>query len=197
MKVDQILESVNNYLEKEELHFDYDENIMRYDYGFRLDGVISSIGCNLVVDEDGNGCTITAYPEIGIEKKTRRELEHLLFLLNCNIYRGTWQIDDNNEIRYVKYISLEGDDAVLTYEMLDNGIYAAGSLMQRYADSIVSAIVGASTADEEIGKLFKTDEADTTDKDEDSNDDKDKESSRDDSANSVFMWIKGEFDNKS
>ena len=55
MKVEQIIETINDYFEKEEFHYDFDETILRYDYGFRLDGVINHAGCNLVGDADGDG----------------------------------------------------------------------------------------------------------------------------------------------
>jgi hypothetical protein len=189
MKVEQIIESINNFFEKEEFHYEFDETILRYDYGFRLDGVINRAGCNLVVDADGDGCIITAYPEIGIPEKTMGELEHLLFKMNCNMLRGTWQIDDN-EIRYVKNISLEGDSAVLTYEMLDACIYASATVIEHYADSIVAVIAGASTADEEIKKLFE-DEGDSEKEDAEEDEDNDKDLSREETANSVFLWLNG------
>lgn len=189
MKVEQITETINEYFEKEEFHYDFDETILRYDYGFRLDGVINRVGCNLVVDADGDGCLITAYPEIGVSEKTRDELEHFLFKLNCNMIRGTWQIDDN-EIRYLRNISLEGDEAVLTYEMLDAAIYTAATVIEHYADSIVLVIAGASTADEEIKKLFE-DEEDSEKKDAGEDEDKDKDLSREETVNSVFLWING------
>ncbi len=188
MKVEQIIETINDYFEKEEFHYDFDETILRYDYGFRLDGVINRVGCNLVVDADGDGCLITAYPEIGVSEKTRDELEHFLFRMNCNMIRGTWQIDDN-EIRYLRNTYLEGDKAVLTYEMLDAAIYAVATVIEHYADSIVSVIAGAVTADEEIKKLFEDEEANSENGDADENGDK--ELSREETVNSVFLWLNG------
>lgn len=187
MKVEQIIESINDYFEKEEFHYDFDDTILRYDYGFKLDGVINHAGCNLVVDADGDGCIVTAYPEIGVSEKTRNELEKFLFKMNCNLIRGTWQIDDD-EIRYVKYISLEGDDAVLTFEMLDSGVYAAATVIEHYSDSIMSVIAGASTSDEEIKKLFENEE---DSENEVADKYTDEERSKEETTNSVFLWLNG------
>ncbi len=174
MTVDAIVENIRDFLEREGFHYDFDEEILRFDIGFAIDGPIKSINCMIAADIDGDGCTAIGWPNIGIDKNNERELESLLFRINSNLLNGIWQIVDN-EVRYTKWISLEGD-AVLTDEMLSQCIYGIGHTIKKYCPSILAVNINCSTADEEIRKLYGSEENDS---DEESEDDPDKETPED------------------
>jgi hypothetical protein len=205
MRLEDVIKSINNFVEKEGLCCEYDENHLRYDFSFQPEGVISLVRTNLVIDYDGDGCLFTTYPEIGIVERTRGELEHLLFQINCHIYRGMWQIAFD-EIRYVKSLVISGDDAVLTDEMLGECIYAGGNVVEHYADAIVAVISGASTAEVELQKLFGSDGEDDEDAEEEEMEDAEEEEDAtskqsvneisEETAESIILWLKGDKDDK-
>ncbi len=64
-------------------------------------GILSEMHGSIIIDEEYNTCVTTVYPNIKVEQRTRRELEKLLFRINCHMVLGMWQIK-GDRVRYVR-----------------------------------------------------------------------------------------------
>lgn len=171
MIVSEIINSINEFMEKEEMIYEYDEEKLRYNFGFNLDNaVVLHVDCVLGIDAEGEDILVAGYPEIKLKEETRHELEAFLFGINCRAFRGIWQID-GEDLRYVRCVPLDGN-AMITYEMLDSAVFSIPYIVTKYIDSIVAIVLGYTTAEKELEKFFdeKEEESDEADSDTDNSD---------------------------
>ena len=191
MNASDVIDKITEYFDKEELKYDYNEELMRFDYGFCIDNeIVQKADCLILVDSDGDDCQIVGYPNIKAKQETKKELESLLFGINCNMFRGMWQLC-KDEVRYIRSLALEGD-AVLTDEMLDMAVFSVPNIIAKYADSMIAVVMGYSTADDELKKLYE--EEDTEDQSEEAEETSDQKEYDFDELESILLWVKGDKD---
>ncbi|WP_026658176.1 hypothetical protein [Butyrivibrio sp. AC2005] len=197
MVAKDIVEAIDNFLKKEDFRYEYDEERLRFDFVFGLDETVAkSLSCNIVVDKDGDDCSITGYPSIGGIKRNITDVKLLLFEINCHMGRGTWQLDSDNEVRYTLTMPLEGD-ATITEEMLDCFVYIVPGAVKEYVDSIAAVSMGCSTVEDEVAKLFKNDDEEPeagTDVDEGVS--KTEPKTAEDPIESILFMVQNEHDQK-
>ncbi|WP_029232611.1 hypothetical protein [Butyrivibrio sp. VCB2006] len=192
MNASDVINRITEYFDKEELKYDYNEELMRFDYGFCIDNeIVQKVDCLILVDSDGDDCQIVGYPNIKAKLETKKELESLLFGINCNTFRGIWQLC-NDEVRYIRTLALEGD-AVLTDEMLDMAVFSVPNIIAKYADSMVAVVMGYSKADDELKKLYDED-GDADDQSEDAEETSNQTECNFDELESILLWVKGDKD---
>ncbi len=199
MNPSDVVNRIAEYFDKEEITYNYDEEIMRFDYGFCVDNeIVQKADCLILVDTDGDDCQIVGYPNIKAKPSTKKELESLLFGINCNRLRGLWQLH-NDEVRYIRSLTLEGN-AVLTDEMLDAAVYTIPRIIARYADSMIVVVMGYSTAADELKKLFEeTDDSEDQDAEAENQDEDTEDGSKQTEYNfyaleSILLWVKRDKD---
>ncbi len=191
MNASDVINRITEYFDKEELKYDYNEELMRFDYGLCIDNeIVQKADCLILVDSEGDDCQIVGYPNIKAKQETKKELEALLFGINCNSFRGVWQLC-NDEVRYIRSLALEGD-AVLTDEMLDMAVFSVPNIIAKYADSMVAVVMGYSTADDELKKLYE--EEDTEDQSEVAEANSNQTEYDFDELESILLWVKGDKD---
>ena len=192
MNASDVINRITEYFDKEELKYDYNEELMRFDYGFCVDNeIVQKADCLILVDSDGDDCQIVGYPNIKAKLETKKELEFLLFGINCNMYRGAWQLCDD-EVRYIRSLALEGD-AVLTDEMLEVAVFSVPHIIAKYADSMVSVAMGYSTADDELKKL-DCEEENVENQSEEAEEISNPAERNADELESILLWVKGDKD---
>ena len=193
MIASDIVNRITEYFDKEELTYEYNEELMRFDYGFCVDNeIIQKADCLIVVDSEGDDCQLVGYPNIKAKPSTKKELEWLLFGINCNMFRGMWQLGSNDEVRYIRSLALEGD-AVLTDEMLEMAVFSVPNIIAKYADSMIAVVMGYSTAAEELKKLYP-DADDAEDQEKEAEDSSDQTEYDFDALESILLWVKGDID---
>lgn len=191
MNASDVINRIAEYFDKEELKYDYNEELMRFDYGFCIDNeIVQKADCLILVDSDGDDCQIVGYPNIKAKPETKKELESLLFGINCNMFRGMWQLC-KEEVRYIRSLALEGD-AVLTDEMLDMAVFSVPNIIAKYADSMIAVVMGYSTAEDELKKLYEGE--DTEDQSEEVEENSTQTEYDFDELESILLWVKGDKD---
>jgi hypothetical protein len=214
MIVSEIINSINEFMEKEEMIYEYDEEKLRYNFGFNLDNaVVLHVDCVLGIDADGEDILVAGYPEIRLKEETRHELEAFLFGIDCRGFRGIWQID-GEDLRYLRCVPLDGN-ASITYEILDAAVFSIPYIVTKYIDSIVAIVLGYTTAKKELEKFFPEEEGESDESDSDETGGTSCEDAADshnsfsetaaddtgsDSAakvfDTMFLWIKGDQQNE-
>ena len=55
MNASDVINRITEYFDKEELKYDYNEELMRFDYGFCIDNeIVQKADCLILVDSDGD-----------------------------------------------------------------------------------------------------------------------------------------------
>ncbi len=152
MKED-LVKIITAYLSNNGIDYKYDEALMRFEIEFCLDNeIVQNANCLVLVEDDGSGFCIIGDPHIKVKPATKKVLNALLRGINSIIWRGEWQMHDD-EVRYVNRLSLD-KDAVPTEEMLMVELSAPPFMIDEYADAIIAVIIGFSTAEHELKRLM-------------------------------------------
>ncbi len=168
MDAETALEAVREFLDNEEIAYTYNDERKAFISEFALENSLFK-GFTLKVvlcddeEESVEACLIVGITSLGVKAQYKQGIEHLLFNINNRMNWGMWQINERNEeIIYIRPIRLDGDDAVLTEEVLGYGVYSTVSVMEHYLDAILAVDTGASTADAELRRLYTEEENDIT-----------------------------------
>ena len=152
MRTDILFETINSFMHSQDIDYIFDDKDLFYNFEFEMSGdPLESLKCYLSVDPEGYDIICGANIDVEIKEETKNELEKLLFAYDCRMFGGVFQIADD-KVRYVRCMTICGDDAVLTDEMLEDNILSVPEVVENRYASIVSVIEGKTTAEEEIKK---------------------------------------------
>ena len=150
MDTETALEAVREFLDNEEIAYTYNDERKTFISEFALENsLIKGFSLKVVLydeEESVDACLIVGITSLGVKEQYKQDIEHLLFNINNRKNWGMWQINERDEeIIYIRPIRLDGDDAVLTEDMLGYGVYSTVSIMEHYLDAILAVDTGAST----------------------------------------------------
>lgn len=155
------IEAVRAFFEIDDTNYEYDDENHEFSFRFRIDNcVIRSAEATLLLVTNQNGDFVgviaIGYTNTAVQAQRKLELEHLLFNMNYYMDRGQWQIA-HDEFVYFRYISIEGEDAALTEEMLESCVNGMIGHYEEYLNTIISVNMGTASADAELHRLFDED----------------------------------------
>ena len=148
-----LVKDIKEMLDKKSMSYSVSEyDLTRINYRrLQRTGIIGGMYGEIIIDDEYNTCVSVAYPNIRVNPKTRRELESLLFRINCNLVFGMWQII-NEEIRYIRSAIFPGKKGPIQmlFECLINDVF---DVVEQYETAILEVSLGELTEREALGEM--------------------------------------------
>ena len=120
--------------------------------GVNLKSKLSSTKLFFVFND--NGVTIYSNVSMKADEQTRAMALEFITRANYGIRVGNFEMDmSDGEIRYKVYINARGLDSI-SDEQIEEGIFIAANMLDRYGDGLLKVILGyANSAKEEIDAI--------------------------------------------
>jgi hypothetical protein len=156
MEQEQIVDSVRDWLDGDDWHYEYNAEKHLIKAGVNLKSKIKS--GRIYIDIKDDCYLVYLYAPISGDKDNLGELAKYLTMANYGLYNGNFELDvRDGEIRYKTFVNCDGIDS-LSPEVIKDSIYVGWVMMDRYGDGIAALALGFSDADTEIKKAEHTDD---------------------------------------
>ena len=145
----ELIDQVRDYLDKNDWKYEYMDMKGVIITGVNLQCKLQSTRLYFVFND--NGMTLYSNISMKADEATRAMALEFITRANYGTRNGNFEIDvDDGEIRYKVYISSRGSDTI-NEDLLEESIYIAVSMLNRYGDGLLKVLMGyANSAKEEI-----------------------------------------------
>ena len=150
----ELIDCVRDYLDSNDWNYDYNDMKGTIVSGVNLKSKLSSTKLFFVFND--NGVTIYSNVSMKADEQTRAMALEFITRANYGIRVGNFEMDmSDGEIRYKVYINARGLDSI-SDEQIEEGIFIAANMLDRYGDGLLKVILGyANSAKEEIDAIEK------------------------------------------
>ena len=148
----ELIDRVRDYLDSNDWNYDYNDMKGTIVSGVNLKCKLSSTKLFFVFND--NGVTIYSNVSMKADEQTRAMALEFITRANYGIRVGNFEMDmSDGEIRYKVYINARGLDSI-SDEQIEEGIFIAANMLDRYGDGLLKVILGyANSAKEEIDAI--------------------------------------------
>ena len=148
----ELIDRVRDYLDSNDWNYDYNDMKGTIVSGVNLKSKLSSTKLFFVFND--NGVTIYSNVSMKADEQTRAMALEFITRANYGIRVGNFEMDmSDGEIRYKVYINARGLDSI-SDEQIEEGIFIAANMLDRYGDGLLKVILGyANSAKEEIDAI--------------------------------------------
>ncbi|MDD6805970.1 MAG: YbjN domain-containing protein [Clostridiales bacterium] len=148
----ELIDCVRDYLDSNDWNYDYNDMKGTIVSGVNLKSKLSSTKLFFVFND--NGVTIYSNVSMKADEQTRAMALEFITRANYGIRVGNFEMDmSDGEIRYKVYINARGLDSI-SDEQIEEGIFIAANMLDRYGDGLLKVILGyANSAKEEIDAI--------------------------------------------
>jgi len=154
---EQIVDSVRDWLDKDDWHYEYSAENHIFKMGINLKSKIKS--GRIFVDVKDDCYAVYLCAPINGDKDNLAELTKYLTMANYGLLNGNFELDvRDGEVRYKTFVNCDGLEA-LSSAVIQDSIYVGCVMMDRYGDGIAALALGFSDAETEIKKAEKSDDS--------------------------------------
>ena len=148
----ELIDQVRDYLDENDWNYEYMDMKNAILTGVNLKCKLQSTRMYFVFND--NGFTLYANISMKADEATRVMAMEFITRANYGTRIGNFELDMNDgEIRYKVYLSTRDEDR-LSKEQIEEAIYVAVSMLNRYGDGLVKVLMGfANSAKEEIDNI--------------------------------------------
>ena len=152
----ELADMVKNFLEEEGWHYSFDENRGIFDMGLKVKCKLRAIRYLIDVREEEilvyGLCPVSAESS---DTEMMAQTAEFICRANYGLINGGLELDfRDGEIRYRCYIDCEG--GLPAPQAVENSVYCAAAMYERYADGIADIIFGGSSAKAAIDMCEKS-----------------------------------------
>ena len=146
----EITEAIKNYLEEEELSYNFDDEDGVFSLRVRMSGNIREIRCYIVVNAlDYFVWTTSSLCANETDQNQMQKIAEFLGRANMNLKFGNFELDYNNgTIRYKTYTDCEG--IIVPNEIIDRSIKFGPAMFDAYGKGIGKILFGDVSVKEAI-----------------------------------------------
>lgn len=148
-----IAKAIRDFLDKDDWHYNFDEEKGRFDLGITLKSRLKSTKVVIRVNE--SSYTVYDYLSISAGSDNETELREVALFLsyaNYGLRNGNFEMDPSDgEMRYKSFVDC-GGGAIPTYDIIEASLYVPPTMIDRYADGILGIIFGGASAKDAIEK---------------------------------------------
>lgn len=153
MTKEDMVDTVRDYFDSEDLHYEYNAENEIIRSGFSVRGSMGKV--DLFCDFKPHGYLVYAICPIRCKPENLPEFIRYVTMANYALVAGNFEVDVNDgEVRFKFWVPTEGLDK-LSKDIVEDSIMVPCSMMGRYGDGLVALALGFSDAQTEIDKAEK------------------------------------------
>ena len=161
MEQEQTVDAVRDWLDGDDWHYEYDAEKHLIKMGINLKSKIKS--GRIFIDFKDDCYAVYLCAPINGDKDNIGELVKYLTMANYGLLNGNFELDvRDGEIRYKTFVNCDGLES-LSPAVIQDSIYVACIMMDRYGNGIAALALGFSDAETEIKKAEQRDEESSED----------------------------------
>ena len=153
MTTQDMIQSVNRYLDNSGIRYEYDAANDTVRFGTKVDCRLSSVRYRIGFGDEDYTVYVTC--QMNAAESARDEIAKYLTMANYGLRSGNFEMDyRDGEIRYKVYVDCHDLDW-LPDKIIGRSIFVPLGMVERYGDGIAALLMGFSSAEDEIRKAEK------------------------------------------
>ena len=155
---EQIKNCIQNYLDKNEWYYTFDEEDIFFRAGIKIDGKLSR--CDLIIDIGKSFYLVYAKIALSADPNNINAVSEYLHRANFGLKLGSFELDHSDgEIRYKMYVDCGDDcDCMPSESVIRRSLEMPASMLEIYGDGLMRVLLGVATPEEAIEEAERKDD---------------------------------------